>query len=131
MERYSTRDEANCGRERIVSAIRHELQHVKKITVEMIREFTLQSVGKEQMMDKAAESLVGEMSIMDRSGHKQVKWNTDKLDEIAVAKDTFDTLVKEGYSAFGSKTKMEAKHTIKEFDPTMEELVMVPKVVGG
>jgi hypothetical protein len=83
------------------------------------------------MMDRAHESLVGEMSIMDRSGHKQLKWDTDKLDEIEVAKETFDTLVKRGYSAFGSKTKMEAKHTIKEFDPTMEELIMVPRTVGG
>ncbi|MDB5762006.1 MAG: hypothetical protein JWQ21_1001 [Herminiimonas sp.] len=82
-------------------------------------------------MDKASESLVGEMSIMDRTGHKQMKWDTDKLDEITAAKETFDTLVKKGYSAFGSKTKMEPKHTIKEFDPTMEEVVMVPRTVGG
>jgi len=83
------------------------------------------------MMDKAPESLVGEMSIMDRSGHKQLKWNTDKLEEIAAAKETFDSLIKEGYSAFGSKTKAETKHTIKEFDPTMEDVVMVPRTVGG
>ncbi|WP_019140182.1 hypothetical protein [Noviherbaspirillum massiliense] len=83
------------------------------------------------MMDKAPESLVGEMSIMDRSGHKQLTWNMDKLEEIAAAKETFDTLVKQGYSAFGSKTKTEAKHTVKEFDPTMEEVVMVPRTVGG
>lgn len=82
-------------------------------------------------MDKAPESLIGEMNIMDSSGHKQLKWNTDKLDEIAAAKDTFDTLVKKGYTAFGSETKSEPKHTIKEFDPTMEELVMVPRTVGG
>jgi hypothetical protein len=83
------------------------------------------------MMDKAPKSLVGEMSIMDGSGHTQMKWNTDKLNEILAAKETFDTLVTKGYSAFGSKTKLEPKHTIKEFDPTMEELVMVPKTVGG
>lgn len=82
-------------------------------------------------MDKAPASLIGEMSIMDRSGHKQLKWDTDKLDEIAVAKETFDTLVKRGYSAFASKTKAEPKHTIKEFDPTMEDMVMVPRTVGG
>ena len=79
-------------------------------------------------MDKA---LVGEMNIMDRSGHKQMKWNTNKLDEILAAKETFDTLIKEGYSAFGSKTKTEAKHSIKEFDSTMEEMVIVPRTVGG
>jgi hypothetical protein len=83
------------------------------------------------MMDKAPESLVGEMNVMDHSGHKQVKWDMDKLDEIATAKKTFDSLIGKGYTAFASKTKTEAKHTIKEFDPTMEEVVMVPRTVGG
>jgi hypothetical protein len=83
------------------------------------------------MMDKAPESLVGEMSIMDSSGHKQVTWNTDRLDEIAAAKESFDSLVGKGYSGFASKEKMEPKHPIREFDPTMRELVMVPRIVGG
>lgn len=82
-------------------------------------------------MNKTTQSLVGEMSIMDRSGHKELKWDMDKLEEIAVAKETFDTLLKKGYSAFGSKEKAAAKHTLTEFDPTMEEVVMVPKTVGG
>ena len=82
-------------------------------------------------MDKASATLVGEMSIMDTSGHKQLKWNMDRLDEIAVAKETFDALLKEGYSAFGSRTRDEAKQTVREFDPTLEELVLVPRTVGG
>jgi hypothetical protein len=83
------------------------------------------------MMDKAPKSLIGEMSIMDGSGHKQLKWNTENLDEVLVAKETFDNLVGRGYSAFASPTKTEAKHTIKEFDPTMEDVIMVPRTVGG
>jgi len=82
-------------------------------------------------MDKAPESLVREMNIMDTSGHKQLTWTTDKLEEIAAAQETFDNLTAKGYTAFGSKTKAEAKHAIKEFDPTMEELVLVPRTVGG
>lgn len=82
-------------------------------------------------MDKAPASLIGEMSIMDTSGHKQLKWKMDSVDEISVAKQTFDTLVKEGYTAFGSHAKTEAKQAVKEFDPTMEDVVMVPRTVGG
>jgi hypothetical protein len=82
-------------------------------------------------MDKAPESLVGEMNIMDTSGHKQLTWTTDNSEEIAAAQATFDNLMGKGYTAFGSKTKAEAKHSIKEFDPTMEELVLVPRTVGG
>lgn len=82
-------------------------------------------------MDKATASPIGQMNIMDRSGHKELTWDTAKLDEILVAKETFDTLMKKGYTAFGSKHKADAKHLVREFDPTLEELVVVPKTVGG
>jgi hypothetical protein len=87
--------------------------------------------GKEQAMNKASASRICEMNIMDRSGHKQLTWEAEKLDQILTAQETFDDLLKNGYTAFGSKTKTEAKHVMKEFDPTMEEMVMVPKTVGG
>jgi hypothetical protein len=83
------------------------------------------------MMDNALVSSIGEMNIMDASGHQQLKWNMGKADEIAAAQATFDRLVKQGYAAFGSDKKMEAKHGISTFDPAMEEVVMVPRIVGG
>lgn len=82
-------------------------------------------------MDKAVESLVGEMSIMDGSGDTQVRWRTDRPEEVAAAKETFDNLMEKGYSAFASQYKTEAKHTVREFDPTMRETVLVPRTVGG
>jgi hypothetical protein len=83
------------------------------------------------MMDKAPESLLGEMSVMDTSGHKQLKWNMESKEDMTMAKETFDNLIGKGYSAFGSHEKAEAKHSVKEFDPTMKELIMVPRNVGG
>jgi hypothetical protein len=83
------------------------------------------------MMNKAPESPIGKMSVMDGSGHTELKWNMDRLEDIAAAKGTFDDLVGKGYSAFGSSSKTEPKHAIRDFDPTMAELVMVPRIVGG
>lgn len=82
-------------------------------------------------MGKAAEVKIGEMSIMDASGHKELKWDMEKLDEILKAQETFDRLTGQGYTAFGSEKKAEAKHALKTFDPTLEEVVMVPRTVGG
>lgn len=82
-------------------------------------------------MNTASESRIGVMNIMDRSGHKQLTWSTDRLDEIVEARETFDALMKKGYSAFGANQKEETKYLIKEFDPTVEEMVLVPKIVGG
>jgi hypothetical protein len=83
------------------------------------------------MMDKARESFVGKMNIMDVTGHTELKWHMDKLDEIDAVKKTFDRLVAQGYTAFGSDKSTEAKHAVKEFDPTLGEVVMVPRIVGG
>lgn len=82
-------------------------------------------------MNRTSELPIGEMNIMDSSGHSRLTWGADQPDEIAAARDVFDSLIRKGYSAFGSKTKTEAKHTLGKFDPTMEELVMVPRTVGG
>jgi len=82
-------------------------------------------------MTKAAESLSGAMSIMDTSGHKELKWDMNNSEEIAAAQETFERLMAQGYSGFGSKKKEEPKHVLKTFDPTMEDMVMVPRTVGG
>jgi hypothetical protein len=83
------------------------------------------------MMDNALEAPIGAMNIMDGSGHRQVNWNMSNAKEIAVARMTFDRLVKQGFSAFGAMNRSGPMKTITTFDPTMEELVMVPRIVGG
>lgn len=82
-------------------------------------------------MNKAPDSIIGEMSIMDASGHKELKWDMNKQEEIAEAEAVFERLVRKGYSAFGSRDEAEAKQALKTFDPTMKEMVMVPRMVGG
>ncbi len=82
-------------------------------------------------MDRAPESLIGEMSVMDGSGHRQVTWNRDNPVEIAAAKAVFNDLIARGYSAFGAKTKAAPRHATPVFDPDAAALVMVPRIVGG
>lgn len=71
------------------------------------------------------------MNILDESGHREVTWNTSNAKEIAAAQKTFDRLVRHGYAAFGAVARTGPKRTITAFDPTMEEVVMVPRIVGG
>ena len=82
-------------------------------------------------MDNQSACVLGEMSIMNRSGHEHLTWRADNPEEIAKAKEIFDQLVGKGYSGFASKNKNDAKHLIGTFDPTMEDVVMVPSNVGG
>ena len=82
-------------------------------------------------MSRGTCSLIGEMSVMDSTGHTTLRWNTDNQQEMKLAEETFNQLVSRGYSAFGSKHKSETKHLMKAFDPTSEEVIMVPRNVGG
>lgn len=82
-------------------------------------------------MDKALESQIGAMKILDNSGHRQVEWDMSNSKEIAAAQKTFDRLIKQGYAGFGSLKGSDARQAVTTFDPTMEEVVMVPRIVGG
>lgn len=82
-------------------------------------------------MRKLSGSPGGEMRIMDASGHQCLQWHTGKPEEIAQAEALFERLILQGYVAFGSSTADEAKHVVTRFDPSMEDVVMVPRIVGG
>jgi hypothetical protein len=82
-------------------------------------------------MENALEYQIGAMKILDNSGHRQLEWNMSDSKEIAAAQKTFDRLIKQGYAGFGSMRGADTKHAVTTFDPTMEELVMVPRIIGG
>lgn len=82
-------------------------------------------------MDRAAESLIGEMSVMDGSDHRRLTWSRGNPEQIAEARAVFDALMARGYSAFGAKTKTAPRHATRTFDPEAAELVMVPRIAGG
>lgn len=82
-------------------------------------------------MDCASKSPTGVMNIMDETGHRQLNWDVANAKEIAAAKKTFDRLIQRGHVAFGASNKSELKRAINTFDPTMAEVIMVPRIVGG
>lgn len=82
-------------------------------------------------MDSALESSTGVMNIMDDTGHRQLNWNMANAKEIAAAQKTFDRLVRQGHAAFGARHSADPKQALASFDPTMEEVIMVPRIVGG
>lgn len=82
-------------------------------------------------MNTASGSPSGVICIMDSSGHQELTWHLDKGDEIANARAAFERFLTQGYTAFGALTRTQPKHVIKAFDPQMEEVIMVPRIVGG
>lgn len=73
----------------------------------------------------------GEMRVLDESGDLKIMWDSDKSDEVKHARDTFDKMKAKGYSAFSVKKSGEPGRTLSEFDPDIEAMILVPRIVGG
>lgn len=82
-------------------------------------------------MESILTSSIGVMNIMDNTGHRQLYWNMSDAKEIAAAQKAFNRLLAHGHAAFGAKNRSAPKQAITTFDPTMEEVVIVPRIVGG
>jgi hypothetical protein len=75
---------------------------------------------------------MGAMAIMGREGDTKYIWDKTKPAEVDVARQTFNTFIKEKkYTAFtvvGDGTKGEQ---VKEFDPNEQRYIFVPAMQGG
>ena len=75
----------------------------------------------------------GVIEKMDRTGDTKTMWDKNNPTEVAVARAAFDAAKKAGamiYKAVGKKGKPDGE-TLKEFDPSIERMVIVPQLVGG
>jgi hypothetical protein len=73
----------------------------------------------------------GLLQFMSEEGDTRVIWDPDNPDEVAAAKAQFDTLVKKGYQAYRVRRGGEKGERVREFDPTMERVILAPATVGG
>lgn len=75
--------------------------------------------------------MLGEMLVMDQTGHTRTTWNPGDEDEIEVAERMFDDLTRKGYSAFRVKGAEDIGKRLKSFDPKAGSMIMVPPLQGG
>lgn len=78
---------------------------------------------------------MGRLRILDRAlGDKSISWDKGKRDEVEVARQEFEFLVKEkgwlAYAVDPSKPDRKGRQ-VRAFDVNAEELVLVPAMVGG
>jgi hypothetical protein len=71
------------------------------------------------------------MDIMDQTGHTKVSWDPDDKESVKVAKETFIEMLKKGYKAFTVDRSEKKGQQIKEFDPSIKELLLIPQLQGG
>jgi hypothetical protein len=75
---------------------------------------------------------IHQMDVLDRSGHLTVNWDPDNNEEVRAARATFTEMIGKGYSAFlVGDEKGQRGERIRTFDPSVEEMILVPPVQGG
>jgi hypothetical protein len=72
------------------------------------------------------------MEVMGREGDVKVMWDKHNTDEVDAAKSQFDKLTKEKrFLAFKVNKDGTNGDQIREFDPNLERIILVPPMVGG
>lgn len=68
-----------------------------------------------------------------RDGDREISWDKGKSEDVSDARSTFDNYVKRlGYKAFAVDPATGGQgQQIKEFDPTLEKILLTPALQGG
>lgn len=74
----------------------------------------------------------GLIEIIDPTGDTKLMWDKNNQTEVGIAKAAFDKAVEGKAAVFEVKGKDGEKgKRVKEFDPSLERLLVVPQLVGG
>jgi hypothetical protein len=78
------------------------------------------------------EPTQGLMEMLDPSGDTKLIWDRRNKVEVNAAEDMFDQLIKKQYLAFQAEGDDGRKgKQIFKFDPSIERIIMVTRMVGG
>jgi hypothetical protein len=84
---------------------------------------------KENTMSVALKK--SELSVMDNTGDTKYIWDIDNQVEVDIAEETFNSLKAKNYIAYTVGRSGKKGEVIKDFDPELGKIIMIPPVVGG
>lgn len=71
------------------------------------------------------------MRVLTDNGDDRLTWDRSKPTEIKDAIKKFKDFLSKGYKAFAVMANGQKGHRLDDFDPLMEEIIMVPSTVPG
>ena len=84
-----------------------------------------------EILVKAQKMAKSVMKILSDKGDERLVWDKENGREAKEAKAKFESLIKDGYTAFSVDLKGKKNRKIEEFDVDAEEILMVPKTARG
>ena len=73
----------------------------------------------------------GVFRILSQNGDDRIVWDRRIKDQVKEAFKKFKELIKRGYTAYAATSTGNRGHKITEFDPSLEEIILVPRTVPG
>jgi hypothetical protein len=91
--------------------------------------FTVESVdhdGEIRMAPPQRDPNHGCMRILSQNGDDRLVWDRRNAGEVREASQKFRDLMAEGHTAYAVRANGSRGHRVDDFDPGLEEIVMVP-----
>jgi len=73
----------------------------------------------------------GTLRLMSRKGDTAIRWNADDPKSVERARQEFDQFARIGCSFFGRRARSRKTTQIRQFDPNLAEILVVPQLAGG
>lgn len=74
---------------------------------------------------------MGELLILDETGHSKSIWDTSDSAQVEAAKATFNSLKDKGYIAYKVADNGDKGEIMHSFDAHAGKMIMSPPIVGG
>lgn len=74
---------------------------------------------------------VHEMRVLTGRGDDKYTWDVDVEEQVAVAQQQFEALVKQGYLAYAFEQAGGQGKITRKFKPEVERYVLTPALAGG
>jgi hypothetical protein len=87
--------------------------------------------GELRLKPPPKDERVSVMRILSENGDDRLTWDREKPNEVKDAYKKFKDFLKKGYKAFIATASGKKGHSIDEFDPLAEEIIMVPSTMPG
>lgn len=97
------------------------------------RGFTVEkrAYGEIVMKPPKRNPFQGIFRVLSPSGDDRIVWDRRKKNEVKEAYQTFKDFLKKGYTAYASLLNGKKGHKIEDFDPGLEEIILVPSTMPG
>jgi hypothetical protein len=114
-------------------SVQETLEASKKSEELQARGFTISrvDVGRIELLPPARNPNQGMFRILSQNGDDHVVWDRRDANQVREAYKKFKELKDKGYTAFATTSDGKKGHRIDDFDPSLEEIILVPNTMPG